>query len=97
MNNIQVNLQYQSQGETIHEQLAWLDDEINLLENRLNAAKGQLAAMLEDKDVKSKKALLNDKEKQSQFEERMEKRIQSLEVDRDNLLEEVSTFKVNQS
>ncbi len=53
--------------------------------------------MLEDKDVKSKKALLNDNEKQSQFEERMEKRIQSLEVDRDNLLEEVSTFKVNQS
>ncbi len=32
MNNIQVNLQYQIQGETIHEQIAWLDDEINLLE-----------------------------------------------------------------
>lgn len=95
MNNIQVDLQYQIQGETIHEQIAWLDEEINLLENRLNAAKGQLAAMLDDKDVKSKKALLNDKEKQSQFEERMEKRIQSLEIERDKLTEEVSAFKVS--
>ena len=52
VNNIEVDLQYQILGETIHEQIAWLNEEITLLENRLNAAKGQWAAMLEDKDVK---------------------------------------------
>ncbi|MBG0770397.1 MAG: hypothetical protein H0S82_01740, partial [Anaerolineaceae bacterium] len=58
-----------------------------------NAAKGQLAAMLADKDVKSKKVLLNDKEKQTQFEQRMEARIETLRVDRDNLLLEMESLK----
>lgn len=97
MNNIQVDLRYQIQGETIQEQITWLDEEITLLENRLNAAKGQLAAMLADKDVKSKKVLLNDKEKQTQFEQRMEARIETLRVDRDNLLLEMESLKANGS
>ena len=95
VNNIEVDLQYQILGETIHEQIAWLNEEITLLENRLNAAKGQWAAMLEDKDVKSKKVLLNDKEKQAQFEEHMEKRIAKLTADRDKLLLEMESLKVS--
>jgi hypothetical protein len=93
VNNIQVDLRYEIQGETIQEQIAWLNEEITLLENRLNAAKGQLAAMLADKDVKSKRRLLDDKEKRAEFEQQMEEEIKSLTIERDRLQEEISAIR----
>jgi hypothetical protein len=44
----------------------------------LNAAKGQLTAMLTDVGIQSKLALLNNQDKQEMFTEKMEKKIESL-------------------
>ena len=93
MNNIRVDLQYQIQGETIHEQIAWLEKEITLLENRINAAKGQLAAMISDKDIQSKRRLLNSQEKQEQFIQSMEAKIEVLKEKRDALDQEIDSIK----
>lgn len=93
--NIQVELQYQIQGETIHEQIAWLEEEIILLENRLNAAKGQFAAMLTDPNVQSKKALINNTDRQKDFVKRMEQRNNALKSQRDELREEIKTLRKN--
>ena len=95
MNNIRVDLQYQIQGETIYEQIAWLENEIVLLQNRINAAKGQLAAMLSDKNIQSKQRLLQDKDKQAQFILSMQERIDALKMERDKLNEEIETVKGN--
>ena len=78
MKNIQVDLRYEIQGETIYEKIAWLENEIVVLKNRLNAAKGQLTAMLTDKGIQSKLTLLNNQDKQEVFIEKMEKKIISL-------------------
>ena len=93
MNNIRVDLQYQIQGETIHEQIAWLEKEIVLLENRINAAKGQLAAMISDKDIQSKRRLLNSPEKQEQFNQSMQSKTIALKEKRDALDNEIDAIK----
>ncbi|WP_116223699.1 hypothetical protein [Pelolinea submarina] len=78
MKNIQIDLRYEIQGETIYEKIAWLENEIVILKNRLNAAKGQLTAMLTDVGIQSKLALLNNQDKQEMFTEKMEKKIACL-------------------
>lgn len=93
MNNIRVDLQYQIQGETAQEQIAWLQAEIRLLENRINAAKGQLAAMLTDDETKTKRALLGNEEKQASFIEKMTKKIEELKAERDKLLDEIASIR----
>jgi len=93
MNNIRVDLQYQIQGETVQEQIAWLQAEIRLLENRINAAKGQLAAMLTDDETKTKRALLGNEEKQASFIEKMTKKIEELKAERDKLLDEIASIR----
>lgn len=76
--NIHVDLRHEIQGDTIFEKIAWLENEIVILKNRLNAAKGQLTAMLTDVGIQSKLALLNNQDKQEVFIEKMEKKIASL-------------------
>ena len=93
MNNIRVDLQYQIQGETIQEQIAWLEEEIRLLENRINAAKGQLAAMLTDDDTKSKRALLANEEKQASFTKEMTEKNEELKAERDGLKDEIDSIR----
>jgi predicted nucleic acid-binding Zn-ribbon protein len=93
VNNIRVDLQYQIEGETIQEQIAWLEKEIVLLQNRINAAKGQLAAMISDKDIQSKRRLLNSQEKQEQFIQSMEAKIETLKEQRDALDQEIDAIK----
>lgn len=83
MKNIHVDLDYQIEGETIAEQIKWLEREIIRLENRISAAKGQLTAMLEDSDVQRKKGLLANPDKQKEFREMMETEIKELESKRD--------------
>jgi predicted nucleic acid-binding Zn-ribbon protein len=93
VNNIRIDLQYQIEGETIQEQIAWLEKEIVLLQNRINAAKGQLAAMISDKDIQSKRRLLNSQEKQEQFIQSMEAKIETLKEQRDALDQEIDAIK----
>lgn len=93
MNNIRVELQYQIQGETIQEQIAWLEEEIILLQNRINAAKGQLAAMLTGTEVQSKRGLLRNEDRQKLFDQRMKERNEELKTERDELLEEIKAVK----
>ena len=76
--NIQVDLRYEIQGNTIFEKIAWLENEIVTLKNRLNAAKGQHTAMLTDKGIQSKLTLLNNQDKQEEFVGKMEEEIKSL-------------------
>ena len=76
--NIQVDLRYEIQGDTIFEKIAWLENEIVTLKNRLNAAKGQHTAMLTDKGIQSKLTLLNNQDKQEEFVGKMEEEIKSL-------------------
>jgi hypothetical protein len=85
MNNIQVELSYEIQGETIFEKIAWLENEIIILKNRLNAAKGQLTAMLTDVGIQSKLALINNQDKQEDFIEKMEEKIESLKEENKEL------------
>lgn len=95
MNNIRVDLQYQIQGETIQEQIAWLKEEIILLQNRINAAKGQLAAMLTNDEVKSKRALLSNKEKQVSFNKSMTKQNEKRIAEREKLKGEIASVRKN--
>ena len=76
--NIQIDLRYEIQGDTIFEKIAWLENEIVTLKNRLNAAKGQHTAMLTDKGIQSKLTLLNNQDKQEEFVGKMEEEIKSL-------------------
>ena len=87
--NIQVDLRYEIQGDTIFEKIAWLENEIVILKNRLNAAKGQLTAMLTDVEIKSKLALLNNQDKQEMFIEKMEEKIASLNEKNEELKKKI--------
>ena len=89
MNNIRIDLEYKIEGETIFEQIKWLEREVKRLENQISAAKGQLTAMLSDSDVQSKKMLLANPDKQKLFREQMEKRIEYLKSERDLHLQEL--------
>ncbi len=89
MKNIQVDLRYEIQGETIYEKIAWLENEIVILKNRLNAAKGQYTAILTDKGIKSKLTLLNNQDKQEVFIEKMEKKITSLKEENETLKKKI--------
>ena len=93
INNIQVDLQYQIMGETITDQLNWLEKEIKLLENRLNTAKGQLATMLNNSEMMAKKALIESSEKQKEFREEMEKQNLQLEQENEKLEQELEQLK----
>ena len=74
INNIEIDLKYQIQGETVQEQIEWLEREIKILENRLNSAKGQLNALMTDPEVQSKSYLLGNKKQQEEFRSKMEER-----------------------
>ncbi len=88
INNIQVDLQYQIQGETIEEQIEWLEREIKLLENRINITKGQLSAMLTNTEVQAKKNLLSKPDQQADFRKQMQEQNDKLEkVSKDKIKE----------
>jgi hypothetical protein len=74
INNIEIDLKYQIQGETVQEQIDWLEREIKILENRLNSAKGQLNALMTDPEVQSKSNLIGNKKQQEEFRTKMEER-----------------------
>lgn len=93
MKNIHVDLDYQIEGETIAEQIKWLEREIVRLENRISAAKGQLTAMLEDLNIQRKKALLANPGKQIEYRETIEERISELVLKRDSKQEELDELK----
>ncbi len=90
MHHIQVDIQYQIQGETVREQLLWLTEEITRLENQINAAKGQLTAMISDATLQRKSALLGSPEQQKRFTLRMEEKIIALEDECDQLQREIT-------
>ena len=78
INNIEIDLKYQIQGETVQEQIDWLEREIKMLENSLNSAKGQLNALLTDPEIQSKAVLLKNKNQQEEFRIKMEERNRTL-------------------
>ena len=92
MTNIQVDLQYQIEGENISEQIHWLEKEIIYIENQINAAKGQLTAMLTHSEIQAMKVLLRDESKQKLFAEQMTLKIEELQVRKDNLTIELETL-----
>ncbi|NMB90350.1 MAG: hypothetical protein GYA17_18475 [Chloroflexi bacterium] len=85
LSQIKIDLEYQIQGETITQQIDWLDREISRLENQVNAAKGQLTAMLTAPEVQAKKTLMSDADKQVVFKKQMQERIAYLTSKRDRL------------
>jgi hypothetical protein len=88
--HIQVDLQYRIEGETVQEQIFWLMEEITLLENQINAAKGQLTAMLTDPDIQRKSVLLRSPERQKDFSGEINKEIARLEAQRDQLQQKIT-------
>ena len=92
MTHIQVDLQYQIEGENISEQIQWLEKEILYIENQINAAKGQLTAMLTNSEIQAMKVLLRDESKQKLFSEQMTLKIEELQVRKDNLTAELETL-----
>lgn len=96
MNNIHIDLEYQIEGETIAEQITWLEREIIRLENRISAAKGQLTAMLMDPEIQSKIMLLGNLDKQKLFREQMEEKISLLESKRDLKCKELEELRIHQ-
>ncbi len=93
MHHIRIDLQYQIQGETVQEQIRWLTAEITLLENQINAAKGQLTAMLNDETVQRKAELLRNPKKQPVFSARMEERIITLTAERNRLEQQIAALR----
>jgi hypothetical protein len=92
MTHIQVDLQYQIEGENIIEQINWLEKEIIFIENQINAAKGQLTGMLTNPEIQAMKVLLQDESKQKLFAEQMRLRIDELQAKKDKLNKELETL-----
>lgn len=92
-NNVRIELEYQIEGETISEQIQWLQREITLLENQISAAKGQWIAMLKDSEICLKRELLGNPDKHDEYRKEMDEEIKLKEADRDRLLQEIDEIK----
>lgn len=71
-------------GDSLRQQLRWLEKEVRRLEGELQAARDELRALAENNDVRMKEAVLAAKEKHGTIREALQKQAEELrgEVDR---------------
>ena len=86
---LDIDPRLEMQGDTLPERLAWLRDEINLLEGQLQAAKGQLQAMLQDDDIAQKRAILANEDRHEEIQEEMKKQIDEYKEKAEELEQEL--------
>ena len=76
-------------GETLPERLAWLRDEIKLLEGLLQSAKVKLQAEIQDEDIAQKRAILANEDRHEEIQEEMQKQIEEYKKKAKELEEEL--------